>query len=112
MGFAQQLRETVGNTETTRMDEGAGGFLLPRRNVSDSSLTLHLKSHQTGGYPLFPDALQLAVPFLSLFLPSVTSNFQLLVLEVSKTQAGNLGLRNPRLSPESSPGKAFSFVEK
>lgn len=40
-GFARQLRETVGNTETAQMGEGAGGFLLPKRDVSDNSLALH-----------------------------------------------------------------------
>ena len=54
MGFAQQLRETVGNTETAQMDEGAGGFLLPRRNVSDSSLTLHLKVTSNRRLPFVP----------------------------------------------------------
>lgn len=29
-GFVRQLQETVGNTETAQMGEGAGGFLLQR----------------------------------------------------------------------------------
>lgn len=39
-GFVRQLLETVGNTVTAQMDEGAGGFLLPKRDVSNTSLTL------------------------------------------------------------------------
>lgn len=39
-GFVRQLLETVGNTATAQMDEGAGGFLLPERHVSDSPLSL------------------------------------------------------------------------
>lgn len=46
---------------------------------------------------MFPDVLQLAVPFLSLFLPSVTSNFQLLILEVSKTQGRKSWTEKPKL---------------
>lgn len=39
-GFVRQLRATVGNMETAQMGEGAGGFLLPKRDVSDCSLAL------------------------------------------------------------------------
>ena len=38
-GFVRQLLETVGNTVTAQMDEGAGGFLLPKRDTSNASLT-------------------------------------------------------------------------
>lgn len=41
-GFVRQLLETAGNTATAQKDEGAGGFLLPERDVSDSpSPNLH-----------------------------------------------------------------------
>lgn len=39
-GFVQQLQEIVGNMVTAQMGEGAGGFLLPKTDVSDWSLTL------------------------------------------------------------------------
>lgn len=38
-GFARQLLETVGNTVTAQMGEGAGGFLLPKRDMSNTSRT-------------------------------------------------------------------------
>lgn len=39
-GFVRQLQETVDNMETTQMGEGAGGFLLPKKDVSDCSPAL------------------------------------------------------------------------
>lgn len=39
-GFVRQLQETVDNTETAQMGEGAGEFLLPKKDVSDCSLAL------------------------------------------------------------------------
>lgn len=41
-GFVQQLLETVGNMVTAQMGEGAGGFLLPKRDMSNASLTQSL----------------------------------------------------------------------
>lgn len=38
-GFVRQLLETVGNMVTAQMDEGAGGFLLPKRDTSNAFLT-------------------------------------------------------------------------
>lgn len=49
-GFVRQLRETAGNKETAQMGEGAWGFLLPKRDVSDCSPALpeHLKITSPG----------------------------------------------------------------
>lgn len=38
-GFVRQLLETVGNMVIAQMDEGAGGFLLTKRETSNVSLT-------------------------------------------------------------------------
>lgn len=48
-GFVRRLLETVGNTVTAQMGEGAGGFLLPKRDGPDAYLTglpnLHSTQH-------------------------------------------------------------------
>lgn len=79
-GFVQQLQETAGNMETVPMGEGAGGFLLPKREVSDYSPALPIWEVPC---PRPPQVLECGCLFLSYPCPlSPPSSAGLLVKDI------------------------------
>lgn len=81
-GFVRQLLETVGSMARAQRDEEAGGFLLPKREVSSASLTPNRSA--------FPCMPRLSTPWeaLSLLISALSPSGQLWAATQGHPRAG------------------------